>query len=179
MLTTKGYVEFVCPPEEPQGGTPFNTFRRAPSYRREFFANARTITFYWVPNCDDIKYTDELSHVATAAVARLLIRIGGLVTDDKVLVEYVTFQEHAGSLVTAVQQKRMQSHDAVHAVNALEMAPEVVNNRHQGQSLGLPSLANVAAHLKERAVQGAEGIATVTSIINAAKAAGQAVNGLV
>jgi hypothetical protein len=123
---TEGFVEFVSPAEYlGQGlGSTLEANRADASYRRHFFGVDRTHTFYWTPNCDEVKYLSNWGnskHGSVAANSRFLLRLDGLDTGDKILVEVAAIQGFTGNETAPLAIPRPVSVDSQHIINTLQV----------------------------------------------------------
>ena len=126
LTDTEGYIEFFNPFENFNVATgttqDLTALRRDPSYRRDFFSAKRTYTYVNHPNCNSVKYchTPEASAGdASSAFSRMMVRIGGLVAGDKILIEYMVHQECTINTLAALNTPVTVAPDAIHLANAL------------------------------------------------------------
>jgi hypothetical protein len=159
LADTEGFVEFVSPAEY-LGVGPSSTLeasRGDPSFRRHFFGVDRTHTFYWTPNCDEVKYLSNFGntkHVLVALNTRFLLRLGGLDTGDKILVEVAAIQGFTGNETSSIAIPRPVSVDSQHVINTLQ----IFRGQHhphsdpaERKSEGGVDLVPLAAGIKARA----------------------------
>ena len=129
LSDTEGYVDFVMPSEYgeagPVGAAPsMGMYRTDPSFRRHFFGVERTFEFFWTPNCDELRYMEEYGDTKHAAVnlwSRFFLNVGGLATNDKIMIEVATVQEVVVPRANATAAPRPVSVDSQHIVNALQL----------------------------------------------------------
>jgi hypothetical protein len=139
LSDTEGYVDYYNP--YAWTGTvgvvrSMESLRRDPSHRRAYFANKRTHTFVWHPNCESSTYStiDKVAPFASNdKVSRFMLRIGGVAAGDKIEVEYIGFQEFTGHPAVATNTPSPITKDLVHVANAI---PELKGQMNSGASGG-------------------------------------------
>jgi hypothetical protein len=125
LADTEGYIEFVMPAEYMgyYSTATIDEMRVDATYRRHFYGTERTHTFYWTPNCDDVKYMEnqgDNKHASVNLDSRFMLRLGGMQSGDKYLVEVAAIQGFAGKKVQALQIPRPVSTDAQYIINTLQ-----------------------------------------------------------
>jgi hypothetical protein len=164
LLDTEGWVDFYNPytwtGTTPQPRT-MSSLRRDPSHRRGYFANKRTHTFVWHPNCESSNYVpivrDDNPDV-NAMVSRFMLEIGGVAPGDTFEIEYIGFQEFTGYTAVATNTPSPIAHDVVHVANAI---PALQGKMNSGASNGPKStLAQHVAASKAISLPGVKHIAS-------------------
>jgi len=125
LTDTEGYLDFYAPAEYESSDTLAYFSRRDPAYRRVSFGTKRTHTFFWAPNCDEIKYAKDMGAVnytsyAANVPARMGLALRGVAEGDKFNIETICIQEFNGQRAIPTQIPRTLTPDAVHLVNTLE-----------------------------------------------------------
>lgn len=159
LSDTEGFVDFVSPPEyttfNVTGGT-MTENRPDASFRRHFFGVERTHTFYWTPNCDEVKYMQNYGNTKHAGVtlnSRFMLRIDGVETGDKFLVEVAAIQGFTGNRTANVVIPRPVSVDSQHIINTLQVhrgAHHPTSDKADRKPRGARNLKAIAAGHKAR-----------------------------
>jgi hypothetical protein len=126
LTDTEGFVEFVSPAEYLGDGLglTLEANRSDASYRRHFFGVDRTHTFYWTPNCDEVKYLSNFGntkHGNALCNSRFLLRLDGLAAGDQILIEVAAIQGFCGNETAPLAIPRPVSVDAQHIINTLQV----------------------------------------------------------
>jgi hypothetical protein len=130
LSDTEGYVDFVQPYERPQAGDNFNKYRKDMSFKRHFFGDARSTTYVFQPTCDDVSFSKVSSAVSgTSSYSRLMMKVGGLASGDKIQVEYISVYSYTGSRSLATQKPLTVSPHATHLANSLVMGHGAMNKQ--------------------------------------------------
>jgi len=123
LSDTEGYVECFQPAEYTDAVAGVHV-KRDQAYRLNYFGTERSFTYYWTPNCDEVKFsmdTFDTVYSARYIPARMAIGVGGLVAGDKIRFDFVCIQEWAGRSAIATQVPRTLSVDAPHITNMLTL----------------------------------------------------------
>jgi hypothetical protein len=186
LLDTEGWVEFVQARESISRATPsstsFNTLRSTdPSYRRKLFGNKRTAEFVWHPNCDSIiqgAFKSGNTSAHHTINSRMVLRVGGLMNNEKILVEVMHWQEYTHNTLARVSNITPQTPHTVHVQNALVTMHGGMNERTElngrlnkktltlhTEALAHKTMAHPALKKIMTLVEGAGGITTARALV--------------
>jgi hypothetical protein len=126
LADTEGWVEAVQPYEPTAGfgaahAPTLKELRKDPSWRRHFFGDRREFTYTWHPNCESIKYSNIKAGAAGNhnLSSRLLVRVGGLGENDRVMVEVVHHMQMTSPSFGFINIPNPITPDFLHVQNAI------------------------------------------------------------